>query len=380
MRLRHGVLLVFLAGAMLVAGGAGAASTASSPPVIGVVQAGSTWALRPLDPRTLQPLPGSWSRRVAEDAWPIRSPLGTRVAATSNYRTIFVDSRTGRVVARSRAGVGRGSDFYWFGGEKLGRGGASVLAGWVHIDSFGGTSYQFLDLMGVGDDWADFGPAAVLPNALLLSKDEQFGRVRRMDEGFVGWKPIQASDGVVVVDVLRDRVFLVAADGTIAEVNHVSGTPKLTYHHVDPGESGTVWPGEGLGAAWAGKGKIVLAGRDGLATIDTRTWTRQLISPDRGIPITTPYGIVVWWPDTPGIRVYRPDGTLRFKILEDQVVQDSEENGRPVPGWFPPIALGRYIYLFTNQQRTTVDLATGLVVGPARADARLALPSYVPIP
>lgn len=105
------VVCAFFAGAMLVAAGAGAAPTVGPPPVIGIVKTGSTSALRPLDPRTLQPLPGSWSRRVGNDASPIRSPLGTRVAATWNTGTIFVDSRTGSVVARTRTGY-HGSDYY----------------------------------------------------------------------------------------------------------------------------------------------------------------------------------------------------------------------------------------------------------------------------
>jgi hypothetical protein len=53
--------------------------------------------------------------------------------------------------------------------------------------------------------------------------------------------------------------------------------------------------------------------------------------------------------------------------------------GKPVLGWLPPVAVGHFLYLFTRE-RTAIDLAGGRVVGRARPDARLAQPSYVPIP
>ena len=202
------------------------------------------------------------------------------------------------------------------------------------------------------------------------------GRGVSFDE-FFGWKPIRLANGTkweypAVADVLHDRFFLISKDGTVAEVTNVSSTPRVSYHHVDLN-------GRDFRAAWAGQGRIVLTGADGLGTIDTRTWTTQAISPDGGSILTTPYGIVNWTPDAEGIRVYRPDGTLKFTVLDHQVVQASERNGRPVPGWIPPVVLGRYLYILAGH-RTTIDLATGRVIGPARPDARLAVPSYVPIP
>lgn len=152
----------------------------------------------------------------------------------------------------------------------------------------------------------------------------------------------------------------------------MSATPRVSYHHVDLN-------GRDFQAAWAGQGRIVLTGVDGLGTIDTRTWTTQAISPVGGPILTTPYGIVNWTPGAEGIRVYGPDGILKFTALQHHVVQASERNGRPVAGWIPPVALGRYLYISADR-RTTIDLATGRVIGPARKDAQPAAPSYVPIP
>ena len=79
-------------------------------------------------------------------------------------------------------------------------------------------------------------------------------------------------------------------------------------------------------------------------------------------------------------RVFRPDGSLRFTALGDENIKPPyDARFRPVPGSAPPVVVGRYLYIVGNQ-RTTVDLAAGRVVGPARLDAKLAAPSYVPIP
>jgi hypothetical protein len=366
------------------------ASLASGPapasaPVVGVVGKGSARVLRPLDPRTLQPLRGSWSQRVGRGARLIRSPLGTRVAVSSAQgAAIVVDSRTGRIVARSEEGIhDAGGDLYWFGGERRGRGGAVVLYGFQDAGSFG-SWYQFYDLVASAEDGASDAPWAVLPHALVItSLDNEFGRVLGMgpfgfDQDFIGWKKIPVSGQTVweypaVADVLHDRIFLISKDGTVAEVNDVSATPRISYHHVDLN-------GRDFRAAWAGQGRIVLSGADGLGTIDTRTWTTQAISSEGDSVLhTTPYGIIVYTFGRPGVRVYSPDGTLKFTVLQDQVLREPEKAGRPVAGWIAPVVLGRYLYIFANR-RVAVDLSAGAVVGPVRADADLALPSYVPIP
>src|SRR5690242_9880327 len=125
------VLVAFAFAAVLIPGAASAlvsGQASASVPVVGTVAKGSALVLRPLDPRTLQPLPGSWSQRVPRGARLIRSPLGTRAAAVWGGGAIVVDSRTGRKVASSRDGFAADA-LYWFGGEKRGRGGAVLLGG-----------------------------------------------------------------------------------------------------------------------------------------------------------------------------------------------------------------------------------------------------------
>ena len=176
--------------------------------------------------------------------------------------------------------------------------------------------------------------------------------------------------GMVVADVLHDRVFVISRDGTVAQVDRIGTTPRVTTHHVDLN-------GRGFQAAWAGQGMIAVWGQDGLGTIDTRTWTTQSVDAEARSS-TTPYGIVSWVYETPGVRVYRPDGSLRFTALADENIK-SPYDDRGVPKSVPPVVVGRYLYIVGNR-RTTIDLAAGRVVGPARLDAKLAAPSYVPIP
>jgi len=148
-KVRQVVFLAALLGSVVLVVSAGALPAAAPTPVIGVVRTGSTWSLRPLDPRTLQPLRGSWSQR-AREAQPIRSPRGTRVAANRGKGEIVVDSRTGSIVARGQDGAILGvgdEDLYWFGGEKWGRGGAALLWGFLDAGSIGGLYYHFFDLL-----------------------------------------------------------------------------------------------------------------------------------------------------------------------------------------------------------------------------------------
>ena len=232
--------------------------------------------------------------------------------------------------------------------------------------------------------FADSPPQAVTPHGMLVWIDNSLmlvqTRIRRVAD-FLKPKALHSSMfGMVVVDVLHDRAFVISRDGTVAQVDRISTTPRHTTHHVDLN-------GRDFRAAWAGQGKIAVWGQDGLGTIDTRTWTTQSIDAEpKSLPtetssvISTPYGIVSWAYDAPGVRVYRPDGSLRFTVLADENIKALYDNrGKPVPGSVPPVVVGRYLYIVGNQ-RTTIDLAAGRVVGPARLDAKLAAPSYVPIP
>src|SRR5262245_6319825 len=102
-------------------GAAEAHSVAPSrmPAVVGVVPKGGWWTLAPLDPRTLEPVRGAWSHRLAVVNALLRSP-GGRVVVASGRRTIFLDTRTGRPLRRSSpVGVPDWFDVYWVGGERV---------------------------------------------------------------------------------------------------------------------------------------------------------------------------------------------------------------------------------------------------------------------
>lgn len=247
--------------------------------------------------------------------------------------------------------------------------------------------YECFDLaLGAVDQgaFADSPPLAVTPHGMLVWIDDELLLVRYADptgRDFLKPKGLYAPmSWTVVADVVHDRAFVISRDGTVAQVNRISMTPRVTTHHVDL--NGRVFQ-----AAWAGQEKIAVWGQDGLGTIDTRTWTTQSIdAAPKSVPdyassvIATPYGIVSWAYDSPGVRVYRPDGSLRFTALADENIKAPyDDRGRPVPGSVRPVVVGRYLYIVGNR-RTTVDLAAGRVVGPARLDAKVAAPSYVPIP
>jgi hypothetical protein len=375
--------------AVVVSLGAGEADSAApgrTPAVVGVVPARSQWRLAPLDRRTLEPVPGSWSRRVTAPTYPgylnaalVRSPRGTAVVA-SGRRTFFVDSRSGRDLRPSAPGV-VSPDLYWVGGERVvGRGRASVFSVYEDYGS-GDIWYEYFDLaLGAVDRgaFADSDPQAVIPNGMLVWMDRDLMLVRYADPSGSGdfLKPRGVHPpmvGTVVADALHDRAFVISRDGTVARVDRISTTPRVTTHHVDLN-------GRGFQAAWAGQGKIAVWGQDGLGTIDTRTWTTQSVDADARSALATPHGIVAWAYGGPGVRVYRPDGTLRFTVLEDErITPPYDDLGRRVPGSSPPVVVGRYLYI-VGDTRASIDLVSGRVVGRPRPDARVAAPTLVPIP
>jgi len=92
--------------------------------------------------------------------------------------------------------------------------------------------------------------------------------------------------------------------------------------------------------------------------------------------VPTPYGIVVDSSCASGISVYRPKGGRRFTALRGMTVDNQTAAWAPDP----LLVSGRYLYVLAGGHRYTVDLTDGHVLGRAREDARLALPSYVPLP
>jgi hypothetical protein len=107
-------------------------------------------------------------------------------------------------------------------------------------------------------------------------------------------------------------VFAKADDRTVAQIDRISRSPRFTYHSID-----LDWRRLN-GVAWAGQGKIAVWGKDGLATLDTLTLTTHSVDATTRAALATPHGIVAWAYGEPGVRVYRPDGTLRFTVLEDE--------------------------------------------------------------
>jgi hypothetical protein len=377
---------------MSTAVGVSAARTAprTAPPLVGVVKSGSRWTLRPLSPKTLQPLPGDWSRRVGgPQVSLVRSPLGTGVVAAGRSGAVFVDSRTGRALRPAVRGDDSETGVYWFGGERfVTRGGAKVLGAVLDGGSFG----AWVDYFDVTvDDGASalgaFGPTGLFtdPSGVfpcgLISGGEGIQLVhaggRRAVNGVATKSLPQAVRAAGVynhyaADVAHDRLYMLTDDGRIAEIDHVCGRPQIAYHQV-------ALSGKPFQAAWAGHGQIMLSGEDGLGTIDTRTWTTHALLADVVVAEPTPYGIVVASPSAGGVSVYRPEGGRRFTVLGGMTV----DYGTGTAPWSLPdrlVVSGRYLYVLAGGHRYTIDLTDGRVLGRARDDALLALPSYVPLP
>jgi hypothetical protein len=279
--------------AALCAASAPAGAT-SGPPVVGVVKSGAAWVLRPLDAKTLQPLEGTWSRRVDRDAGLVRSPLGTGVAV-NGARTLFVDSRTGRPL-RSQTGTSSDAALSWFGGERFGRSGkARVLADFWEAGSLG-YWVTYVDLASGGETFLDDEPWEVFPEGLVVWEEDTLAVVTGVgSDGFTGWRTLLTGSRYAqsAADIVHDRLYLLRRDGTIAEIDDVGGRPRVTYHHVDLN-------GKPFQAAWAGHGRIAIWGDDGLGTIDTRTWTTHALAEDVHAALMTRYGIVGWTEDVVG--------------------------------------------------------------------------------
>lgn len=348
-----------------------AAAPAAAPiPVVGVTQVAGVWTLRPLDPRTLAPVPGSWSHPVSRKAVPVRSPGGTGVLATARSgRPIVVDARTGRIAKRYE-----GDSMpiqYWLGGELPVRAGGGPLL----LGEYAGACWS----QGCGTEYEVVGSgfvegyatetAAVLRTLLVVHDVDDRGLATLALPS--GWsteltyrvirlpKLPRSAPMRVVADVAADRLYAISSSGVVARVDRVSGQPRVSYHRVPLN-------GRPFEAAWAGRGRIVLWGEDGLGTIDTRTWTARAVTPTASDVVVTPFGVASWVRGAGGIAVYRPDGTLRFQALTNGAVRSAE-------------SLGRYLYVRAGS-RYAIDMREGRVVGRVRDDVRIARPSVVALP
>lgn len=372
---------VVLACLSICATSASATSPPLDPPVVGMVKSGSHWVLGPLNPRTLEPLRNRWSRRVSATVSLIRSPLGNGVVAVGPNGAVFLDSRTGHALRPVVAGDYQYASFYWFGGERFGAHGAANLLATVMDCGSGGCWLNYFDATTENvasaentEAYLQDPPWYVFPAGLVVAADD--GALALVTSvaytGFIGWqvllddsRPYQANAS----DVAHDRLFMLTNNGAVAEIDHVGGQPQIHYHQV-------TLSGQTFQATWAGQGRIALLGADGLGTIDTLSWTAQSLDAQAQMVLPTPYGIVVVEDaSVGGISVYRPGGGRRFTALAGMTIGDPSDRGPD-----PLVALGRYLYVVADGHRYTVDLASGHVLGRARYNVRLALPSYVPMP
>jgi hypothetical protein len=358
-----------LAAALALVSVAVATPAPAPPALVGAVQVGPRWTLRPLDPRTLKPVRGSWSRPVGRSDSLVRSPLGTGVLAAGG-RPIVVDARTGRVVRRYAVGVS-GVMAYWLGGElPLSRKDGPLLAAESDVTCWShgcGIEYEGIGA-GASEGW-EAETVALLRRRIVIGAGAEFLATLeppRLSSGPFGAREIplpglpRSSPMRVVADVAADRLYAISSGGVIAEVDGASDRASVTYHRVDLN-------GQPFQAIWAGRGRIALWGADGLGTIDTRTWTTKAVAPAATGAIATPYGIATWVGESPGgLSVYRPNGTLRFSVLTGKVVRSAE-------------TAGSYLYVRAGH-RYAIDLTNGRVLGRVPDSVRLALPSFVPLP
>ena len=340
--------------------------------VLAVVQSLLGPTLEPLDARTLRPVSGGWSLPLG---WsfsggtkgPVAlSPSGSRVAATTGLSgdgVVVVDVASGRVLWRYN-GLGDTLGLYWLGGERLKVPGGAVLMAVTFDCASLGCGDEFT-IVGQGDsvDFNDDDPVGALPEGVVMSFASAkviivYGQV---DEE-IGLKQMPlAAPHRLVVDVAHDRLFQISSAGIVAEVDHVATRPTVTYHRVELN-------GQPFQAVWAGAGKIALWGKDGLGTIDTRTWKTHAIAPGVTDVVATPFGLATWTNDpNDGLTVYRPDGSLRLGMgLE----------GKRVKAVY---RAGEYLYVDANA-RHSVNLRTGTVTGPLRSNATIVEPEMVPLP
>lgn len=362
-------LLAAALACLALACAAGATPAATPPPLVGVVQVGSLFALRPLDPRTLAPLPGSWSQPVARNAELVRSPLGTGVLTENRGRAIVVDTRTGRVVHRFAEGIAE-SWVYWLGGElPVGRrDGPRLVAEMSSVCWSTGCGNAYSVIGSGAREHVAADTVAVLRRRLViatgggdlgtLEPPQTLSGAFRVADIRVPGLP-RSSPVRVVADVANDRLYAISSAGTVARVDNASGRPSVSYHRVELN-------GRAFSAEWAGGSRIALWGPDGLGTIDTRSWTTKAVAQAAVGVVATPYGLVTWTGGRSGVTIYRADGTRRFTTMPAAIVRSAE-------------AVGRYLYVVAGR-RYAVDLVTGRVVGRVRRDARIAQPSFLALP
>src|SRR5262249_46854417 len=343
------------------------------PRVVAVVPSGTGWKLEPLDGRTLGPIPGAWSRAVRRGASVALSPSGSRVAVVGQqYRVFIASTTTGRTLRNYREPVLDDIGFYWLGDANGNdsRGEPVIVAEGFDCSSGGCGPEVAVVGSGLADGFGmDFVVGAFMPEGLVFASDPTevsvYGSECPAGQSSCGTyftiplskMPKEGPFGIVG-DVAHDRVFELSSAGLVAEVDHIlARKPTVIYHR-------TELNGQPFQAIWAGAGKIALWGKDGLGTIDTRTWKTHAIAPGVTAAVATPYGIAAWTADpADGLTVYRPDGTLRFRVLAGKTIKSVK-------------AVGDYLYADADA-RYSLNLRTGRVLGPLRSSATIIEPDLV---
>jgi hypothetical protein len=351
---------------------------ATSPPhVIAEVPSTTGWKLRPLDARTLAPVPGSWSRPVRTGASVALSPSGSRAAVVGEqFRVFLVSAATGRIVRKYRESVIDDNGLYWLGDANGNDSkGEPVIVAWGFNCS--STGFCGDELTVAGSPYADdfgggFEATALMPEGFAYAFDPTDVSVygsecpagqSACDTSFAIPLPRMPKEGPfqVVGDVAHDRIFEISSTGLVATINHVlARKPSIAYHRVKLN-------GRPFKATWAGADTIALWGKDGLRTIDTRDWTTHAIAPSVAGVVATPFGLAAWTDDPDGaLTVYRPDGRTRFRVLGGKRITAAH-------------AVGSYLYA-DGDARYSIDLRNGRVAGPLATRARIITPDLVAIP
>jgi hypothetical protein len=356
--------LLVLAGCM-VATSVGAA--APPPHVVAVVPSAVGPRLEPFDARTLAPVRGGWALAVGASAPAAAlSPSGSRIAVGAGGDTVLVlDTASGRRLARYD-NLDTSMGIYWLGGERLGASGDALLfaVGFECLSSGCGYEPTRIGTDQIIGTTVPNEPVALLREGLVFADNPSVVDVYRGGDAadiIVNVPRMQSTAPFrVVADALRDRLFVIAAAGLVAEIDHVARRPHITYHMV-------ALNGRPFEAAWAGVGRIALWGQNGLGTIDTRTWTTQPVAAGVTGAVATPFGLAAWT-DNPlgGLTVYRPDGSSRLHVLAGKAVRAAR-------------AVGGYLYVDADA-RYSINLRTGKVTGPLPSDATIITPTLVSIP
>jgi hypothetical protein len=355
--------------AVLALAGVAGAGSGAAPPLLGLTGG----RLVALNPRTLTPLSSPRPLALSVHGSPLLalSPDGRRLAVVPRGNNsddlIVVDRLRLRVVRTVRpdeallgdwdVAWGTGGSIILVKSESLERG--PVFGRCIPAVIGGGTDIS----AGVATRTADgvvflFGGSCGGGDLVLwpYTSDAEF-------EVDLALTLDPATPVAIAVDAHRRRVFLISSTGAIAVVG--LRTNRAEYHSVKlPAE---IDGGDTYRAAWAGNGHIAFWGPSGLTLIDSRTWTTHLLDPAATDVAVAPNALLAWnQKAATGITVYKPDGSLRYRLLPQQTVRGVRTSPR-------------YAYI-TSQGCFSVDLHTGQVTGPLTSRTRLVLPDVLELP